>query len=102
MEKLLWLTNKKWFKNIWYIWRTTTGQGDDYTTGCLLDYPYFKGNYQLITVDLSVQKVLDPKTMQQINFTGNLERDENTQMFFIIDETNETVLDFLKEPVRVL
>ena len=46
--------------------------------------------------------MLDPKTMQQINFTGNLERDENTQMFFIIDEINETILDFLKEPVRVL
>ena len=46
--------------------------------------------------------MLDRKTMQQINFTGNLERDENTPMFFIIDETNETILDFLKETVRVL
>ena len=40
--------------------------------------------------------------MQQINFTGNLERDGNTQMFFIIEEAKETVLDFSKGTVKVL
>ena len=39
--------------------KVSTGQGDDYTTGCLLDYAYFKDNYRIIAVDLSKQKVLD-------------------------------------------
>ena len=39
--------------------KVSTGQGDDYTTGCLLDYAYFKNNYRLITADLSKQKALD-------------------------------------------
>ena len=45
------------------------------TTGCLLNYPNFKEHYRLIAIDLSIQQVLDadPKAMQQINFTGNLE-----------------------------
>ena len=43
----------------------------DYTTGCLLDYPYFIETYKMIAVDLSKQKALDfdPKAIQQINFT---------------------------------
>ena len=41
------------------IRKTATGQGDDYTTGCLLDYQYFKDHYNLIAVDLSKQKKLD-------------------------------------------
>ena len=53
-----------------------TGQRDDYTTGCLLDYNYFKKYYKMIAIDLSKQQALDadPKTIQQINFTGNLEQ----------------------------
>ena len=53
----------------------TIGQGDDCTTVCLLDYPYFKENYKLIAIDLSKQQPLDtdPKAVQQINFTGNLD-----------------------------
>ena len=48
----------------------STGQGDDYTTGCLLDYAYFKDNYRLIAVNLNKQKALDadPRTIQQIIF----------------------------------
>ena len=51
-----------------------TGQGDDYTTGCLLDYIYFLKYYKMVAVDLSKQQGLDadPKTIQQINFTANL------------------------------
>ena len=41
------------------IRKTATGQGDDYTTGCLLDYQYFKDHHNLISVDLSKQKELD-------------------------------------------
>ena len=61
------------------------GQGDDYTTGCLLDYPYFKENYTLIAIDPSKQQALDadPKAIKSINFIGNLERTGNTTMFFI-------------------
>ena len=39
--------------------KISIGQGDDYTTGCLLDLAYFKQNYRLIAADLSKQKVLD-------------------------------------------
>ena len=58
------------------IRKIATGQGDDYTIGCLLDYPYFKKYYQLIAIDLSKQQklVADPKAIQQINFNGNLSR----------------------------
>ena len=41
------------------IRKISTGQGDDYTTGCLLDFAYFKKNYRLIAADLSKQKALD-------------------------------------------
>ena len=64
------------------IRKTATGQGDDYTTGCLLDYIYFKSYYKMIAVDLSTQQVLDvdSKAIQQINFTANLERAGNTRI----------------------
>ena len=41
------------------IRKISTGQGDDYTTGCLLDFAYFEKKYRLIAADLSKQKVLD-------------------------------------------
>ena len=48
----------------------------------------------MIAIDLSKQQVLDadPKAIQQINFTANLDRAGNTTMFFIIEEAKETVL----------
>ena len=59
--------------------KDATGQGDDNTTGCLLDYSYFKENYKLIVIDLSKQQALDadPRAIQQINFTANLDRAGN-------------------------
>ena len=39
--------------------KVSTGQSDDYTTGCLLDYAYFRDDYKVIAVDLSKQNVLD-------------------------------------------
>ena len=81
-----------------------TGQGDDYTTGCLLDYVYFKNYYKMIAVNLSKQEVLDtdPKVIQQINFTANLERAGNTRFYFILEEAKETVFKFLQRTVKVL
>ena len=47
------------------IRKTAIGQGDDYTTGCLLDYIYFKKYYKMIAIDLSKQQALDadPKAL---------------------------------------
>ena len=86
------------------IRKIATGQGDDYTTGCLLDYTYFKKYYKMIAIDLSKQQALDadPRAIQQINFTANLDRAGNTTMFFIIEEAKETVLDFSQGTVKVL
>ena len=54
--------------------KISIGKGDDYTTGCLLEFAYFEKNYRLITADLSQQKVLDadPRAIQQIIFTGKV------------------------------
>ena len=66
---------RTWYDN---IQKVAAGQWDDYTTGCLLDYPYLK-KHKLIAVDLSQQQALDtdPKAMQQINFAANLEQAGN-------------------------
>ena len=72
----------------------------------MLDYLYFKRYYKLIAIDLSKQQKqkldADPKAIQQISFSGNLDRAEGSTMFFIIEEAKKTVLDFLKETVKVL
>ena len=85
--------NKVTYEN---IRKTATGQGDDYTTGCLLDYSYFKDSYKIIAVDLSKQQALDadPRAIQQINFTANLDRAGNTRIYFILEEAKETILNF--------
>ena len=78
-------SNIKTYENIRKI---ATGRGDDYTTGCLLDYSYFKDHYKMIAIDLSKQQALDanPRAFQEINFTANLDRSGNTTKFFIIEE----------------
>ena len=62
--------------------KVSTGQGDDYTTGYLLDYAYFRDSYRLIAVDLSRQKALDavPSTIQQILFQGVAGRADGTKL----------------------
>ena len=86
------------------IRRITTGQGDVYTTGCLLDYIYFKNFYKIIAVDISKQQALDadPKAIQQINFTANLDISGRTRIYFILEEAKETVSDFSQGTVKVL
>ena len=78
------------------IRKITVGQGDDYTNGCLLHYKYFKKHYKMIAVDLCKQQVVDadPKAIQQINFTANLDRDGNTRFYFILEEAKEIVFEF--------
>ena len=74
------------------IRKIAMGQGDDYTTGCLLDYAYFKKYYKMIGIDLSKQQVLDadPRAIQQTNFTANLSRPGNTRIYFVLEEAKET------------
>ena len=92
-------TNKVTYEDIRKI---ATGKGDDYTTGCLLDYQYFKDFYKMIAVDLSKQQALDadPRTIQQINFTANLDRAGNTRNYFILEQA--TILNFAQGTVKVL
>ena len=91
-------------KKITYDNITKIATGYDYTAGCLLDYPYFIETYKMVAVDLSKQKALDfdRKTIQQINFTANLDRAGNPRVYFILEEAKETVLDFSQGIVKVL
>ena len=85
--------------------KIVTGQGDDYITGCLLDYPYFEKYHKLISIDLRKQQKLDAdlKAIQLINFAGNLNRTKGATTFFITEEEmKETVLEFSKGTVKVL
>ena len=59
---------------------------------------------KIIAVDLSKQQALDadPKAIQQINFTANLDRAGNTRFYFILEEAKETVFEFSQGTVKVL
>ena len=87
--------------------KISTGQGDDYTTGCLLDYSYFRKNYRLIAADLSKQKALDAdsRAIQQIVFTGKLKATvANTRIviFYVLEKSKETISEFSKGTTNVL
>ena len=86
--------------------KVSTGHGDDYTTGSLLDYAYFKDNYRLIVVGLSKQKALDadPRAIQQIVFQGVVAGDDNTKtrLYTILKQSKGTVLEFYKGTAKVL
>ena len=58
----------------------------------------------MIAINISKQQALDadPRAIQQINFTANLDREEDTTMIFIIEQTKETILDFSRRAVKVL
>ena len=85
--------NKVTYEN---ILKNATVQADDSTTGCYLEYPYFKESYKMTALDLSKQQILtaNPRANQQINFTGNLNRAGNTRIYFILEEARKTKLDF--------
>ena len=87
--------------------KISTGQGDDYTTGCLLDYSYFRKNYRLFAADLSKQKALDAdsKAIKQIIFTGKIKATvANTRvvLFYVLEKSKETILEFSKGTTKVL
>ena len=89
------------------IRKISIGQGDDYTTGCLLDFAYFKEKYRLIAADLSKQKALDAdsRAIQQIIFTGKIKAAaDNTRViiFYILEKSKETILEFSKRTTKVL
>ena len=58
----------------------------------------------MIAIDLHKQQALDadPRAIQQINFTTNLDRDGNTRIYFILEEPKETIIDFSQGTVKVL
>ena len=81
----------------------TTDHSGYYTRGNLLDYEYFKEHYKLIAITLSKQIELENKDIkQQINFIGNLERDNGAVMFFIIKKSEETIIEFLQNYASIV
>ena len=80
----------------------TTGKGDGYSTGYLLDYKYLKDHYQLIACNLSKQKELDadPRAIQQLEFYDMLST--NAQTLTVLEKSKENVLEFYKGTVKVL
>ena len=77
------------------------GKGEDYTTGSLLDFDYFKKHYKLVAVDLSKQKELDadPRAIQQIEIKYMLGTDST--IYWVLEKSKETVLEFYKGTVKV-
>ena len=77
-------------------------RNNEYTTGNLLDYDYFKKNYKLIAIDLSKQQVLQENEdlIQQINFIGKLE--EAANVFIIIEKKYNTLLEFSQNLANVI
>ena len=91
-------------KTIDSIRNIVTSQGDDYITVCLLDCNYFKNYWNMIAIDLIKQQALDadPKVVQQMTFTGNLDRVARATMFFVTEEAKETILHIWQRTVKVL
>ena len=88
------------------IRKISVGQGDDYTTGCLLDFAYFIKKYRLIAVDISKQKALDAdsRAIHQIIFTGKIKtKADNTRgkTYYILEQSKETILEFSKGTTKV-
>ena len=76
------------------------GKGEDYTTGSLLDFNYFD-KHKLVTADLSKQKELDadPRAIQQIEFKYML--GTNSTIYWVLEKSKETILEFYKGTVKV-
>ena len=81
--------------------KVMNGKGEDYPPGSLLDDDYFNKHYKLVAVDLSKQKELDgdPRAIQQIEFTYMLET--NSTIYWVLEKSKETILEFYKGTVKV-
>ena len=96
------IDGKPFFKEEAYEAIVEMSKNNDYTTGNLLDYEYFKDHYKLIAIDLSKQIELEnPDLKKQINFTRRLE-ENNVTMFFINEKKEETTFDFSQNSVVVV
>ena len=90
------------------IRKLSTGQGDDYTTGCLLSFAYFEKNYRLIAADLNKRKALDAdsRAIQQIIFQvkkiKSTVADTRVIIYYILEQSKETMLEFSKGTTKVL
>ena len=84
------------------IRKISTGQGDDYTTGRLLGFSHFEKNYRLIAADLSKGKALDAdsRAIQQVVLTGKT--DNQIKVYYILEQSKETILEFSKGATKVL
>ena len=83
-----------------YVKIIDMSNNNDYTTGNLLDFAYFKKNYKLIAIDLSKQtKLKDP---QQISFIGKLDKNNGAKMFFIIEKSEEITFNFSQNSATII
>ena len=82
--------------------KISTRKGDDYTTGCLLDFAYLKKNYKITVADLIKQKALDAdsRAIQEIIFTG--QTDVQIRVYYILEQSKETILEILKRTTKVM
>ena len=80
------------------IRKLDTGQGEDYKTGCLLDYRYSKENYKITAIDLSKHQAsdVDPRGIQQVIFTANLDQAGEIFTFLIYELVKKTIMDFTR------
>ena len=76
------------------------GNNNDQTTGNLLDFVYFRKNYRLLAIDLSMQtKLKDP---QQVSFIGELLNTHGATMFFVIEKSEETTFNFSQNSFTII
>ena len=77
-------------------------RNNEYITGNLLDYDYFKNHYKLIAIDLSKQQVLQENEdlIQQINVIGRIEK--KADVFIIIEKKENTILEFSQNFAKVI
>ena len=81
--------------------KVMVAKGEDYSTGSLLDYNYFKKHYKLVAADLSKQKELDadPRAIQEIEFKYIL--GTNSTIYWVLEKSKETILEFYKGNIKV-
>ena len=82
--------------------KVSTGQVDDYTIGCLLDFAYFNKNDRLIAADISKQKALDAgsRAIKQIIFIGKT--NSGAIIYYILEQSKEKTLQSSKRTTKVL